>query len=287
MKQSRGHRYSPAAEEDWTRRRALTALKVAADLGSRFVPRPRGLVVLLYHRVGTGSGLEVDLPLGLFEDQVAEIAATRAVRTLDTALDELASPVPRAADAVAITFDDGTSDFVDHALPVLARHRMPVTIYVATQFIEESKSFPAEGTPLSWAALEECVASGLVTVGSHTHSHALLDRLPPSEVGAELDRSIGLLRDRLGIDPAHFAYPKAEARSATARAAVTARFRSAAVAGTRPNLYAKTDPHLLARSPIQRSDDMRWFRRKLDGSMSLEDTARRALNRWRYAKAVT
>ena len=64
-----------------------------------------------------------------------------------------------------------------------------------------------------------------------------------------------------------------------------ARFRSAALAGTRPNRYGSTDPHRLARSPIQAGDEMRWFRAKAAGGMGFEDDVRRTVNRWRYSGA--
>ncbi len=86
---------------------------------------------------------------------------------------------------------------------------------------------------------------------------------------------------------AHFAYPKAVMGSAAADAAVRKRFDSAAVAGTRVNPYGATDPYRLARSPIQVSDGMRWFRRKVAGGMRFEDDVRRIVNRRRYASATT
>jgi hypothetical protein len=77
------------------------------------------------------------------------------------------------------------------------------------------------------------------------------------------------------------------AGSPAADQAVRARFRSAAVAGTRPNPFGATDPYALARSPVQRSDGLRWFERKVAGGMALEDALRRLLNRRRYASATT
>lgn len=271
-----------------TRSALQRVVKGAAAAVDVVRPPRRGIVVLLYHRVGRRTRSEVDLPTDLFEMQLEALAATGRVVPLDACLDALAgTDPPGGADPIAITFDDGTADFVEVALPLLERHRLPVTLYVATAFVDEGRTFPGEGVPASWDALRDARSTGLVTIGSHTHRHALLDRLPAPEVARELDRSRELIEQRLGAPAAHFAYPKAVAGSVEAEAAVRARFRSAALAGTRPNRYGRTDPYRLARSPIQRADGMGWFRRKLDGGMGLEDRLRTIANRRRYADATT
>lgn len=268
-------------------RAGLGALKRAA-VAHDLVRRPgRGVVVLCYHRVGRHTASRVDLPGWLFEEQLARLVAGPGVVDLDGALAALAGPPPSAPDRVAVTFDDGTADFVEEALPILVRHRVPATLYVATEFVEQGRMFPGGGAPLSWSALAEAVSTGLVSVGSHTHTHALLDRLPEGAVDGELDRSISLIGERLGVDARHFAYPKALAGSPAADRAVRARFASAAVAGTRANPYAKTDPYRLARSPVQVDDGLGFFARKVGGGMRMEDDLRRLVNRRRLAGATT
>jgi peptidoglycan/xylan/chitin deacetylase (PgdA/CDA1 family) len=254
-------------------RRAVKGVAVAADTVRR---RPRGAVVLIYHRVGSDSGLELDLSVDLFAAQAEALAASGRVVTLGDALAWLHR-----------SGADGTADFVEHALPILERHRLPVTLYAATAFIEEGRPFPGDGRPLSWRGLADACATGLVDVGSHTHGHRLLDRLPPDQVDDELDRSIELIGEHLGRPPVDFAYPKAVAGSPAADQAVRRRFRSAALGGARPNPAGATDPYRLARSPIQRSDGMRWFDRKLRGGMAAEEELRRLINRWRYAGTTT
>ncbi|HEX5615212.1 MAG TPA: polysaccharide deacetylase family protein [Acidimicrobiia bacterium] len=264
-------------------RRGLKVFAAGADVVR---PRPSGVVVLIYHRVGGGSGLEIDLPEPVFDEQMATLAASRRTTTIDDALAALAGPSPGAAhDLVVVTFDDGTADVVDVALPVLVRHRVPALLYVSTDFVESGREFPFGGRPASWAALRDAISTGFLTVGSHTHTHALLDRASPADAERELDRSIELIGERLGVRAEHFAYPKALPGSPAAAALVRSRFRSAALAGTRPNRYGRTDPYRLARTPIQTSDAPPWFRRKLAGGMRTEDDLRRVLNRFRYAKA--
>jgi peptidoglycan/xylan/chitin deacetylase (PgdA/CDA1 family) len=273
-------------------------VKVAASAVDAVTPRTRsaGVVVLAYHQVGAPVAAAVNLPTSLFRDQVAILRAEADVVALDAAVDRLAAAAgavngSRAASGsgtqVVVTFDDGTADFVDHALPVLVEHEVPVTLYVATEFVEHGRSFWDDGTTLSWAALRDALATGLVTIGSHTHTHALLDRTTPLVAADELDRSIDLLRDRLGVDATHFAYPKALAPSSPfVEQEVRRRFRSAAVAGGRVNRWGATDPWRLGRSPVLVDDGITWFERKQRGGLWLEGVLRERLDHYRYEKAT-
>jgi len=278
------HRVDQRSARDF----AQTVVKHAAGLYDRMRPRGRGVVVLGYHRVGGRTqAREIDLPVDRFDAQLQLLRQFGVASTLDDALVALAAPPSAERDPIVVTFDDGTADFVDVALPLLVRHQVPAILYVATDFIESGRSFPDGGTPLSWAALRDALSTGLVTVGSHTHTHALFDRVDVATATQELDRSIDLIGERVGAGAQHFAYPKALAGNAAVRDLVRRRFRSAALAGTRPNRYGATDPHELARSPVQRSDGMEWFARKLQGGLRLEDDVRRLANRVRYIGAST
>ena len=266
---------------------ARLGLRSTAHVVDRWAAKGRGIVVLAYHRVGALTPMAVDLPDALFAKQMHLLAETRRVARLDEALRLLAAPEPPETDPVVVTFDDGTADFLEHALPVLGDLGIPATLYVATAFIDEGRAFPYEGRPLSWAGLREAVASGLVDIGTHTHSHLLLDRVDADTAREEFARSVGLVHDRLGVEAVDFAYPKAVVPSHEVDQLARATFRSAALAGTRYNRYGATDPHALARSPIQVSDGIRWFQRKLDGGLGLEDRVRTLANRRRYAGATT
>lgn len=265
-----------------------SGVKVVASAADA-VRRPgRGVVVLLYHRVGRRTASEIDVPADVFERQIAWLASTGRVVGLGDALEVLARPAgspPPPGNPVVVTFDDGTADVVEVALPILHRHGVPATLFLATDFVERGTEFPDGGRPTSWAALADGVATGVLAVGSHTHTHALLDRLAPAAVADELDRSVGLIGERLEVEAVDFAYPKAVAGSSPAAAEVRRRFRSASLGGCRPNVYGLTDLHRLSRSVIQLSDGWPWFLRKVDGGLALEDQLRRLLNRRRYVGA--
>jgi peptidoglycan/xylan/chitin deacetylase (PgdA/CDA1 family) len=264
----------------------MAALKWTAAAYDRIRGVERGITVLAYHRVGRRTGVRVDLPEWLFEEQMERLACGPGITDLDSALAMLAAAeAPTDPDRVVVTFDDGTDDFIAVALPILVRYRTPATLYLATEFVETGRTFRDGGMAVSWAGLADALSTGLIAIGSHTHSHALLDRLPAAALGHELDRSIELIGERLGVAACHFAYPKGLLGSPAAQRAVRSRFTSAALAGTRSNVYGRTDPHRLARSPVQVDDGLRFFERKARGGMRLEDNLRTLVNRRRLAHA--
>jgi len=263
-----------------------TGIKAVAATADSARPPRSGVTVLIYHRVGRRAQVEMDLDAHIFERQISELAEGGRVVDIDQGLALLDGSLPEPAyNPVVITFDDGTSDFAEIAVPILVKYRVPALLYVSTEFLDSRREFPYAGTPLTWNAARESIATGLITLGSHTHTHALLDRVDASTARDELDRSIERLGEETGLAPKHFAYPKALLGTPAAAQLVRERFVSASLSGMKRNVFLETDPYKLARSPIQARDGMRWFRRKVDGGLQLEDDLRARLNRLRYRGA--
>ena len=113
---------------------------------------------------GTGTGSEIDLPTELFDEQMAWLAQHRRPVSLDEAVELLeARRRPAGPPPVVVTFDDGTADFVDHAVPVLDRHRVPATLYLATDFAERQRTFPRTAPRSPGRHWPSASTTGLVT----------------------------------------------------------------------------------------------------------------------------
>jgi len=80
----------------------VKAVASAADVLRRPAP---GLVVLIYHRVGRRTPIEVDLPLGVFEDQIGFLAEQCRVVTLEEGLRLPPAPGNTGDSVVAVTVE--------------------------------------------------------------------------------------------------------------------------------------------------------------------------------------
>lgn len=241
----------------------------------RLLPAPPGPRVLIYHQVGAGLGRQMEVTEADFDRQLAWLAEHRRVVDLATAIDRWGSP--DADRLVVLTFDDGFADVHDVAFPRLAAQGLPFTLYLTTRPIETGEPLGgvAEAPPLNWDQVDAMVASGLVTVGAHTHTHPDLRSLEPAEVEAELATSDDLIERRIGIRPRHFTYPWGH-WSEQAHAIVADRYDSATV-GARLDRQVRPDRFVLPRYPVQLSDGFRFFPDRVRGGLVAEEWVRRRL----------
>lgn len=245
--------------------------------------------ILMYHRVTGDVDLELDLPFATFREQMAFLAQTGRVISLDAALAGLRHGWLDNERRYVLTFDDAYEDFYTHAWPVLEEYGLPATLYVPTAFIESPMQSPVAGDvagkelmkPASWPMLEALAASELITIGGHTHTHPELPALDDDAIVAELEQCDALLQERLGVQVQHFAYPRG-IWNYRVRRFVELRYRSATRVDGGIALPGKSDPRHLPRIPMQRSDGMRWFRHRIDGRLAFEEKVIAAAKRVVY-----
>ena len=64
---------------------------------------------------------------------------------------------------------------------------------------------------LSWAQIKEMNENPLFTIGGHTHTHPILSGLSPTQLDFEIETSLKLLKDKVGVVNNHYAYPQGQA----------------------------------------------------------------------------
>lgn len=249
-------------------RKASKGLFAGLDLFARPLSGPR---LLIYHQIGGGSKLEMEVDPEAFHRQLDLLASRYEVVPLTTALDS------RADDTVVLTFDDGYRSLYEIAYPLMAERGMSFTLYLTTEPVETGRPLRdhSGSDALTWEMIREMADSGYLTVGAHTHTHPDIRLIDRSTLCYELEQSDSLIEQRLGIVPHHFAYPWGYWSPET-DAVIRGRYRSAAL-GSRMPWQASFDDHLIHRIPIQFSDGWVWFRHRIRRGLVFEEVVRRRL----------
>jgi peptidoglycan/xylan/chitin deacetylase (PgdA/CDA1 family) len=110
---------------------------------------------------------------------------------------------------VGLTFDDGYTDFVTYAVPILQRHGFTATVFPIAGMLGGENSWDENGPrkPLMTAGQVRELASVGMEVGSHGLRHVSLVSATDDELAAEAEESRQILREASGQDVGGFCYP--------------------------------------------------------------------------------
>jgi peptidoglycan/xylan/chitin deacetylase (PgdA/CDA1 family) len=232
---------------------------------------PPALRVLTYHRVNVDHPLDrLSVPADAFAEQMRTLAEDGFhVLPLEQALRTWREGGALPARAVAITFDDGYADNFDIALPVLARHSLRATFFLATGLVgspdtlDRYRGCCAKDGMLSWARARELAESGHA-LGGHGRRHLELASVPSAHWADEIAGSADDIERETGMRPRLFCYARGSENPAVRRAVADAGYAGACT--VRPGANPATiDPFGLRRTEVAGHDDLADFRFKLAG----------------------
>lgn len=216
------------------KRRLKQCAGYASVLSRPFVSRSgrAAICILNYHRVADIGFVDPEtddwnVPPRTFERHIAaltEIAEIVRVEEIPGLLEHRAQSVKPM---VCITFDDGYGNFFTQALPILQRYAVPATLFLVTDVVGKDVPMPFDGwsrkhggttpremwRPLTWEEVHSCLASGLISVGAHSHTHRNGLTCSPSDLREEAELSMVTLRNKCGnaFKPI-FSYPYGSVR---------------------------------------------------------------------------
>jgi peptidoglycan/xylan/chitin deacetylase (PgdA/CDA1 family) len=224
--------------------------------------------VLMYHSVSSSDAADphrIRVHPGRLE---RHLRLLRRLGLRGVSLAELVAAADRGAAAglVGLTFDDGYTDFLEQAVPLLDRHGMTGTVYVVAGRLAGRNEWD-EGPRLDLMDADQirAVAAAGHEVGSHTLRHVHLRGADPAVLADEIAGSRRVLQDVLQADVPGFAYPWGEFDAAAADAVRAAGYDHACVTGD----Y----------SPADRFTIPRFYVAPTDGGLQL--AAKLARHTWR------
>ncbi|MGH3782565.1 MAG: polysaccharide deacetylase family protein [Pseudonocardiaceae bacterium] len=110
---------------------------------------------------------------------------------------------------VGLTFDDGYTDFHEHALPVLVRFGFTATVFVIADLLGGANDWDQPGprkTLMTAGEIRYIAASGM-EIGSHSRRHVSLTSINTADLTAEVSESRAILQEVSGQEVAGFCYP--------------------------------------------------------------------------------
>jgi peptidoglycan/xylan/chitin deacetylase (PgdA/CDA1 family) len=171
-------------------------------LGNR--KRSARLTVLTYHRAGPPALELVDAKVvsasaETFDRQVEFCKANFRVVAIDDVLRFVRGEAPLPPRPLLITLDDGYLDNFDVAYPILRRHGVPATFFIATAYVGERRLF-------WWDRIHYLVGSATNEVAELTYPHSFTLRLGhgAGDRTAAIARALRIAKDEVGLDMQRF-----------------------------------------------------------------------------------
>ena len=261
------------------KRAARVALKIVATVVDPLFGRLRGPRILVYHQVGVNFGREMEVSTQTFTRQLDWMQDNGEIVSLESAIERAAET--GAHKLFVLTFDDGFADVYHNAFPLMKQRGIPFTLYLTTRPIETGEPLDPRypnAKPMTWDQVNEMIGAGLVTIGAHTHTHPDLRDLVTDQIAEELDASNTIIEQRTGRRPKHFTYPWGW-WAESADHLVRERYDTATVGWTSP-VMPLSDLAVLGRLPIQSSDEIVWFKRRVKTGLRLENMIRRRRSKY-------
>ena len=182
----------------------------------------RHSAILVYHRVANVSHdpLQLCVSPQNFKKQIIYLKKNFNLIPLSQMVNNLKSHKIKER-AVAVTFDDGYSDNLYTALPILEEFNVPATIFITTGNIDSQEDFywdkntakEDRGRPMTAEEIKKIASHPLIEIGAHTVHHPNLKKINTDKQEEEIMKSKIMLEKILDKKIFGFAYPFGSRRS--------------------------------------------------------------------------
>ncbi|MCX6244484.1 MAG: polysaccharide deacetylase family protein [Bacteroidetes bacterium] len=239
---------------------------------SIFIPVPKGIPILMYHKVSDGTLDGITISSEKLKKQFDYIKQ-KGYQTVSfkeiTAAIKTGSPLPEKP--VILTFDDAYRNFMTRAFPLLKSYGFKATVFIPVGFIGKTNAWDNGTDPILMVEeINELANSEIIEFGLHSFLHRNYPEMDPAGIQNDLDLCI----QTLGYHKIPFvrvlAYPYGSFPKKDPELNIRMKeiFRSSGLLfalriGNRINRWPFRDPFELKRIDIRGTDDFYTFRTKL------------------------
>ena len=237
---------------------------------SFLIPAPKGLPILLYHKLSQGAEDALTISARHFESQLSYLK-TEGYQSISFAdvRAAISENRPLPPKAVLLTFDDGYLNTYELGYPLLQKYRFTATVFLPVSFIGRTNVWDGGTEPLmSFDQIRAMAAAG-IEFGLHSYQHENYARYSPAQMEGDVSQCVKTLQENGCTFAPVFAYPYGRMpKDPVARRALYDIFHRCQIdfavrIGSRINSLPPSDPYELKRTVIDGTDSLRVFKIKL------------------------
>jgi poly-beta-1,6-N-acetyl-D-glucosamine N-deacetylase len=225
-----------------------------------FGPR-NGFRILMYHSISNGVNDDPDRIFSVTKNLFLEhINILKNKKINFISLSEGLNVINNNKLALSITFDDGFSDNLYKAAPILVQNKIPFTVFVCSDFVKHNS--------VDYLTKDELVQLSQlpgVTIGSHGATHTPFNRLNNYDLKEELISSKNYLEDICSKRIDAISYPHGAVNNRIIDYATNAGYKFGGTSNFNINKN-NANPMTLSRNVIMSYDNKWVFNQKLQGA---------------------
>jgi peptidoglycan/xylan/chitin deacetylase (PgdA/CDA1 family) len=229
-----------------------------------FMPIPKGIRVLMYHKISvheksdlTITCEQLDSHLNYLQKNDYQFITTQQV--IDFYVHQKTLP----PNPILLTFDDGYENVFQDAYPILKKYDAKATLFITTAFVGGINAWDRGNDKITTLEQLKKLDTAIFELGLHSHHHQNYKQLSLQQIENDLQTNIDFFKNNhLNYTPA-FAYPYGGCPKNAAPAFKKWGIQMAFRIGNKVNHFKTNDLYALKRIDVKGTDDFDTFKLKV------------------------
>ena len=161
-----------------------------------------GVIALMYHRFEENKYPSTNIKIADFKKHL-ELIEKENILFLKASEIDSAIKLEKNKRKVLLTIDDAFLSFYENAWPILKKKKIPFILFVSTKEVGNFNY-------MNWKQIKEISSEDFVHIGNHSDSHGYLIDKSSEEIRIDIEKSIKILKEKIGYQTKFFSYPFGE-----------------------------------------------------------------------------
>ena len=171
-------------------------------LSNTTVSKDNGIITLMYHRFEENKYPSTNIKIKDFQEHI-RLISKKNISYINPNDFKKELKFNKKNKKVLMTIDDAFLSFYENAWPILKKNKIPFILFVSTKEVGNYNY-------MNWEQIQEIAKENFVHIGNHSHTHEYLIDKTEEEIVRDIEKSISILKKKVGYNSEFFSYPFGE-----------------------------------------------------------------------------